>query len=474
MIATVRDTIERRRKFVPLAATIGLFALIYLGGVLAFPGMRDGQAFFNLFNSAPFLICTVVGETLVIVSGGIDLSVSGILALSTVIAASLVNEGWNPWMAFAVCLGVGMIFGLVQGLFITYLKVQPFIATLAGMWLARGLCYLISDQEVRIHDSTFTTLNQTKILIPGLADPASKQGDYITYLVAAALVLFAAGLYLAHYTRFGRTIYAMGGGNGTNEVSARMMGLPVNRTKVSVYILSGFCSALAGILYVIYVGSGHGSHGSGFELTTIAAAVIGGVALTGGEGYLIGALVGVLITSLVQALIQFKGDLLSYWVYLFIGAFMLLFIGIQSLVQSWNAAAVSRSRMGTVLKRRHVPWYKRGYVKYPVIAIVTVSIIGTTAYLAAPFVFPKATVAQCTAKPMRADLAKSLSDGEAVLVYERNGGGKCVDEVFAVYPDGHATVDFSGTQQPEVHLAAPRCRPSSLISTHMDGSATTS
>jgi len=454
VIATLLDRIERNRKFVPLVATFILFAIIYVVGVIAFPAMRDGQAFFNLFDSAPFLICTVVGETLVIISGGIDLSVSGILALSTVVAASLVNEGWSPWLAFAVVLFIGMLFGLVQGYFITYLKVQPFIATLAGMWLARGLCYVISDQEVRIHDATYTTLNQTKILIPGLADPSTKSGDYITYLVAAAMLLFIIGLFLLHYTRFGRTIYAMGGANGANELSSRMMGLPVNRTKVLVYTLSGVSSALAGILYSIYVGSGHGSHGTGFELTTIAAVVIGGVALTGGEGYLIGALIGVLMTSLIQALIQYQGDLLSYWVYIFIGSLMLVFIGIQSLVASWNAAAISRSRTGVVLKRKHIVWYKRGYVRYPATAVIVIAILGSVGYVAAPFIFPSQQKVTCSLHPMRTDLTKSLADGEAVVVYERNGGTNCIDEVFAIYPDGRATVDFGGAKQPDVRLTA--------------------
>ena len=203
---------------------------------------------------------------------------------------------------------MGMLFGLVMGLFITYLKVQPFIATLAGMWLARGLSYVISDAEVRIHDATYTTLGQTKILIPGLADPCHQDAATTSPTsVVVALVVLAFGLFLAHFTRFGRTVYAMGGGNGANEQSARLMGLPVNRTKVLVYVFSGFCSALAGILYSIYVMSGRGNAGTGFELTAIAAVVIGGIALTGGEGYLIGALVGVLITSLIQSIIQANG-----------------------------------------------------------------------------------------------------------------------------------------------------------------------
>jgi ribose/xylose/arabinose/galactoside ABC-type transport system permease subunit len=451
MKTTMAAVLERNRKFLPVASTAALFLLVYMVGFASFGVMRTPQAFFNLFDFAPFLIVATVGEGFVIISGGIDLSVSGILALTTVVAASLLNMGWNAWAIFPFVLLVGMAFGVVMGLFITYLKVQPFIATLAGMWLARGLCYVISDAEVRIHDSTYTTLGQTKILIPGLADPTlAKQppydyGAYITYLVVAAMAVFVFGLFVAHLTKFGRTMYAMGGGNGANEVSARLMGLPVNRTKVLVYTFSGFCSAVAGILYSIYVMSGRGNHGSGFELTAIAACVIGGIALTGGEGYLIGALVGCLITSLIPVLITYQGDLSSYWVYIVIGSLMLLFIGVQGGVAAWNAAAIGRSRFGghAVRKVRRA-WYQTRTAR--VAALVgAIALVGVFTYaVVLPFVFPAQQTRACELKPMRPDEAKALSDGGAVLVYERNGGRTCIDELYAVYADGRVTVDYAG------------------------------
>ena len=436
--------LDRNRKFVPLAATIGLFLLVYLYGFLSYPAMRDGQGFLNLFDAAPFLIVTVVGESFVIISGGIDLSVSGILALTTVVAASLLQMGWSAWAIFPVVLVMGMVFGLVMGLFITYLKVQPFIATLAGMWLARGLSYVISDAEVRIHDKTYTTLGQTKILIPGLANPANKPaGDYITYLVVVALVVLAVGLFLAHFTRFGRTVYAIGGGNGLNEQSSRLMGLPVNRTKVLVYVFSGFCSAVSGILYSIYVTSGRGNAGTGFELTAIAAVVIGGIALTGGEGYLIGALVGVLITSLIQSVIQYNGELSSYWVYIVIGALMLLFIGVQGVVAAWNAAALGRARYGGhVREKPHVVWYRRKAFRNASVAVAVVLIGAVSINVVVPFVFPKQQTATCTLKAMRPAARQALVDDKAVVAYERNGGNSCVDEVYGIYADGKVTVDL--------------------------------
>jgi simple sugar transport system permease protein len=405
--------------------------------------MRDGQVFFNLFDYAPFLIVAVVGETFVVISGGIDLSVSGVLALTTVVAASLLYMGWDAWTVFPVVLLIGMLFGLVMGLFITYLKVQPFIATLAGMWLARGICYLINDSEITIHNSTYTTLAQTKILIPGLADPVTKHGPYITYLVLVALVIMGVGLFLAHFTRFGRTVYAIGGGNGANETSARLMGLPVNRTKVLVYVFSGFCSAVAGILYSIYVMSGRGASGSGFELTAIAAVVIGGIALTGGEGYLIGALVGVLFTSLIQSLIQYNGDLSSYMVNIFIGGLMLIFIGIQALVAAWNAKAIGRARYGGTVSAKVKPlWYKRKSTRNGAIAAIAVVVVMLGVTVILPAAFPATTTVACTDHAMRTEQAKTLSDGGAVIVYERNGGTSCVDELYAVYADGRVVTDL--------------------------------
>ena len=171
---------------------------------------------------------------------------------------------------------------------------------------------------------------QTKILIPGLSDPVNENGGLYLHPGRCSMVVFVVAIYIAHYTRFGRTVYAMGG----NEQSARLMGLPVNRTKVLVYTLNGFCSALAGIALSIYVSSGHGLYATGFELTVIAAVVIGGTMLTGGEGYVFGTLFGVLVLGVIQTLIQFNGKLSSWWTNIVVGILTLVFIGVQSLLSS--------------------------------------------------------------------------------------------------------------------------------------------
>ncbi len=290
--------------------------------------MRDPQVFLNLFRAAPFLMISAIGMTFVILSGGIDLSVGGVIALTTVASAALLREGTDPWQVMLLMLVMGTAIGATMGFLITYLNVQPFIATLAGLWIARGLCFWISDNAIPIDNRVYEVLGQTKILIPGLADPVTKQGEFISILVVLELVVVVVAIFIAHFTRFGRTVYAIGG----NEQSARLMGLRVNRTKMLVYTVNGFCSALAGIALSIYVSSGHGLYAMGLELTVIGAVVIGGTLLTGGFGYVIGTVFGVLIIGLIQTLIQFNGQVSSWWTPIVVAALTLAFILVQGVL----------------------------------------------------------------------------------------------------------------------------------------------
>lgn len=332
----------RNRRFAPLVATIVLFCFAYAFGALLFEGMRDPQVFLNLFRASPFLLISAIGMTFVILSGGIDLSVGGVVALTTVSSAALLRTGeWDPWVVMLLMLAMGMAIGATMGFFITYLKVQPFIATLAGMWVARGLCFWISDNAIPIHNRVYDVIAQTKILIPGLADPVTKRGEFVSILVVVELLIVAVAVFVAQYTRFGRTVYAIGG----NEQSARLMGLPVNRTKMMVYTINGLCSALAGIALSIYVSSGHGLYAGGMELTVIAAVVIGGTLLTGGSGYVIGTLFGVLIIGVIQTLIQFNGQLSSWWTPIVVGALTLVFIGVQSFLEAQKTRQSARHRL---------------------------------------------------------------------------------------------------------------------------------
>jgi galactofuranose transport system permease protein len=447
--------INKFQRFLPLSATIVLFFVAYILGMASFVPMRDSQVFFTLFITSPFLLISAIGETFVIISGGIDLSVSGMIALTTTASAWLVRDNWNPWTVMVLMLLMGMALGTIMGFMITYLKVQPFIATLAGMWFSRGICYLISDAEIRIHNPIYTLLSGTRLLIPGLSNPTTQKGDFVSILVVVAIVFFAISIYIAHLTRFGRTIYSMGGGNGANEQSARLMGLPVDRTKVLVYTFSGFCSALAGIVYSIYVGSGHGTHASnGYEMIVIAAVVIGGTMLTGGVGYVFGSLFGVLVVTLIQSLIQFNGKLSSWWASIAIGALTLIFIGVQSLVTNFNTRQLAGGRkvsdpaQAAAEARARNRQYLRvggGAIGALVLVVIGYMIVRKNVQNAATSSQTQVASA-CQLKPSRQNLVADLVKGGAVLIYERNGGTKCIDELYAIYPDGRVTGD-NGAQQ---------------------------
>src|SRR5690349_19227107 len=335
MLQRLGNFFSKNRQFIPLMSTALLALLAYGIGAYFFVGMRNPQVFFNLFRNSSHLLISGIGMTLVILTGGIDLSVSGVVALTTVASAVLLRDGMNPWVVILLMLLMGMSLGAIMGSFITYLKVQPFIATLAGMWFARGMCFFISDNAVQIDNRTFQILGKTKLLIPGLMELSQRQGSpapYISIPVVVAFLLLFVAIYITKYTRFGRTVYAIGGNEGRNEQSARLMGLPVDRTKMMVYTFNGFCSALAGLSFALFVESGHGLYAPGFELDVIASVVMGGTMLTGGSGYVFGTLFGVLVLAVTQVLIQFIGSLSSWWTKIVIGILTLIFIGVQTVL----------------------------------------------------------------------------------------------------------------------------------------------
>jgi simple sugar transport system permease protein len=309
---------DRRHRLLPLAVTVALFVLLYGAGAYHFDGFFSLQVFLNFFIDNAFLAITAIGMTFVILSGGIDLSVGSVIALTTMVSAALVeHRGWSPAVVIPLVLAMGSAIGLIMGLVIQYFQVQPFITTLAGMFLARGLCYLISIDSITIENAYYTDLAAFRIPLPFETS--------ITVNVVVALVVLAAAVYLAHFTRFGRTVYAIGG----NEQSALLMGLPVARTKVLVYTFNGLCSALAGVVFTFYMLSGYGLHAQGMELDAIAAVVIGGTLLTGGSGYVVGTLFGVLIYGTIQTIISFQGDLSSWWTKIVIGLLLLAFCLLQ-------------------------------------------------------------------------------------------------------------------------------------------------
>ncbi len=304
-----------------LLTTITIFILVFFLGGQLYPAMQKPQVFFNLFINQASLLIVSIGMTFVILSKGIDLSVAGMIALTSAASAALLAKGANPWMVMPLMLVMGVAFGLTLGTIIHFLKVEPFIVTLMGLFFARGMAYIITLEALPIQDATYRLLALTKVHIPFF----EKEYVYIPSLIGPILLLVA--IYLAFFTRFGRTVYAI----GNNEQSARLMGLPVGRTKIIVYAFSGFCSALAGVVWSISLLSGYGGYAPGMELDAIASVVIGGTVLTGGVGNVIGTLFGVLINGTITSILQFNGTLSSWWTRIGVGLLTLIFIGIQSL-----------------------------------------------------------------------------------------------------------------------------------------------
>jgi ribose/xylose/arabinose/galactoside ABC-type transport system permease subunit len=313
------------KRNVPFVATFAVCILLYIFASVKFSDSNflSLRVFVNFFYDNSFLGIAAIGMTFVILSGGIDLSVGGVVGLVSVLLAILMEKhGWHPAIAIPIVLILGTGLGLSMGSFIHFFGLPPFLVTLAGMFLARGMALVLQYESIPI--TRYLDAITSKLSIP-LQENLVLPATAIIYLTA-----FLLSLWLAHFTRFGRNVYAIGG----NEPSATLMGLPVARTKVGVYALSGFCSALAGVVYSLYTSSGNPNAGMGLELDAIAAAVIGGTLLSGGVGYLAGTFIGVLIFGIIQTAIIFQGTLSSWWTKIVVGGLLLVFILLQKLIQA--------------------------------------------------------------------------------------------------------------------------------------------
>ena len=309
----------------PSWTSVLLLVLAAVGGAIAYPGLLSGQVALNLLIDNAFLLVVAVGMSFVILSGGIDLSVGSIVALTTMLLALGVERAHlSPWLLIPALVAAGAVFGGLMGWVIQTFEVPAFIVTLAGLFLARGLCYVLSVDSVAITDDTLTAWSQARWSLGPLGE--------ITPGAVVALVVLALALWVSRATPFGRTVYAIGG----QERSARLMGLPVAATRIAVYAVSGACAALGGVLFGIYTLSGYGLHAQGLELDAIAAVVIGGALLSGGTGHVLGALTGVLMLGLIQTLILFDGSLSSWWTRIVIGALLGVFCGLQRLLVWWH------------------------------------------------------------------------------------------------------------------------------------------
>ncbi len=307
----------------PTLFTLGLFVIMFAVGSLSFPGFLSPQNFLNLFIDNSYLLILGVGMTFVIISGGIDLSVGSVLAFSTMLSSSLLEKShWDPLLVIPVVLLAGVALGLFMGYIIQAFDLPPFIITLAGLYLARGLCYVVSIDTIGISNQFWQDAAHAQWNVIGQ--------NFISPSVVIGAVVVIAGVFISRSTKFGRTVYAIGG----NEQSAILMGLPVARTKVMIYGLSGFCSALAGIVFTFYTLSGYALNGKGMEMDAIATVVIGGTLLTGGVGGVFGTVFGVLVYGTIQILIVFQGTLNSWWTRIAIGFLVFLFCLLQRVFES--------------------------------------------------------------------------------------------------------------------------------------------
>ncbi|MBF6670639.1 MULTISPECIES: galactofuranose ABC transporter, permease protein YjfF [Glutamicibacter] len=307
------------RRYLPVLGTVIVFLLMLLVGGLRYENFLSPAVISNLFINNAHLIVLATGMTFVILTGGIDLSVGAVLALSSVITATLLQAGVPLALVLPTALLAGSLIGLGMGVMIQYFDVQPFVATLAGMFLARGLCFIFAPESVPIRHEGFTSLTNWSLAA----------GRWrLTAAVLIALLVVAGAWWTLHRTRFGRTVYAVGGG----EHSATLMGLRVARTKVMVYVISGTCASLAGILFAMFSRSGYALTGVGMELDAIAAVVIGGTLLVGGMGFVAGSVVGVMVLGLIQTIITFEGTLSSWWTKIVIGVLLLIFVILQRIL----------------------------------------------------------------------------------------------------------------------------------------------
>ncbi len=324
-----------------LAITIIIFFLMYLGAIIfQGGGFLKPQMFFNILNANAALIITACGMSIVMISGGIDISVGGVVALVSMSCAVYLDYHDGSIVgSILLAIGIGAAFGLVQGFLIAYLDIQPFIVSLAGMFFARGMTTIVNTAPFNVADEEFNALKLTRINVPFMGS-YNKKGIYVpAYIeigVVVALVLLILLFVVLRWTRLGRNFYAVGG----NRQSALMMGINVTRTRFLSHLICSILAGIGGYVYFLHVGSGSASHAMGMEMNAIASSIIGGTMLTGGVGNLIGTLFGVLSLSTIQNIVASAGLDDAWWTGITIAAMLCIFLLIQSVVMSQKKKAL--------------------------------------------------------------------------------------------------------------------------------------
>ncbi|MBQ3029417.1 MAG: sugar ABC transporter permease YjfF [Lachnospiraceae bacterium] len=327
-----------------LLITVAVFFVMYIGAMIFLgEGFLKPQTFFNILNANAALLIISCGMSLVMITGGIDISVGGVTALvSMCCAVYLDHQGGNIFVSILIAVGIGLAFGLIQGFLIAYLDVQPFIVTLAGMFFARGMTTIVNTNPFNVANEEFVALKDTRIVIPflGSVNRLGKYVDaYIQIGVVVALIIVVFMFCMLKWTKTGRNFYAVGG----NSQSALMLGINVKKTKFISYVISGLLAGIGGYVYFLYVGSGSASHASGMEMNAIASSIIGGTMLTGGVGNIVGTFFGVLSLSTIKNIVSSAGLGDAWWTNITIALMLCLFLVIQSVVMARKKRGIKKS-----------------------------------------------------------------------------------------------------------------------------------
>lgn len=323
-------------RYFQFFVTIILFIVLYGIGVAMYNGFSRPQVFWNLLIDNASLIIVTVGVTFTIITGGggIDISVGAVVALVCMCLAYLLqNTELAIPVVICLVLLIGIVIGFVQGYLISVFKMQPFIVTLAGMFFCRGMTAVISRDTINIDNPSYVAIASERINMFGTG--------FISVGALVALIILIIAIIVLKYTKFGRTIFAIGG----NENSASLMGLPVTKTKILAYVISGFCAALGGVVYSWTMLSGYTLHAMGMEMDAVASSVIGGTLLTGGVAFMPGTIFGVLIQGIILTFITFQGTLSAWWTKIVVGALLCIFIIMQALITEHKNKLTSKSSM---------------------------------------------------------------------------------------------------------------------------------
>ncbi len=318
-----------------LGITIVVFFLMYIGAIVfQGAGFLKPQTFFNILNTQGGLIIVSCGMSIVMITGGIDISVGGVVALVTMCCAvNLDFHNGSILTSILIALGIGIAFGIVQGFLVAYLDIQPFIVTLAGMFFAKGMTTIVNTNPFNVANEQFQALKNTRVVVPGMGS-TNRKGVYVdAYVevgVIVALITVVVLFCVLRWTKLGRSFYAVGG----NSQSALMLGINVKRTRFLSHLICGLLAGIAGYVYFIHVGSGSATNASGMEMNAIASSIIGGTMLTGGVGNIIGTFFGVLSLSTIQNIVTSAGLDDAWWTGITIAGMLCLFLVLQSVIMA--------------------------------------------------------------------------------------------------------------------------------------------